>query len=262
MTSRFSWRFVIIGLAVVLCVLPVIWTVLASLDISPPAFNPSLEHYREVVIEKSGFMLEVLNSLILAALTTFLTGIIATLAAYGIARSRFAARAILVQSLLVLSSLPVIAFVIPLRNMLGVLHLTDSLIGTALAEVALYAPFATYVLLGYINKNSSNTEHAARLEGATVLQVLRFVVLPGIASGLAATLVIVFVFSWNQLLIPMSLNFQFKTVPMGMIDFFTFERELDWGTAAAALVVSLTPILLVVFWAQRLLEQFRFSGSD
>ena len=95
-----------------------------------------------------------------------------------------------------------------------------------------------------------------------MLQVLRFVVLPGIASGLAATLVIVFVFSWNQLLIPMSLNFQFKTVPMGMIDFFTFERELDWGTAAAALVVSLTPILLVVFWAQRLLKQFRFSGSD
>ena len=95
-----------------------------------------------------------------------------------------------------------------------------------------------------------------------MLQVLRFVVLPGIASGLAATLVIVFVFSWNQLLIPMSLNFQFKTVPMGMIDFFTFERELDLGTAVAALVVSLTPILLVVFWAQRLLEQFRFSGSD
>ena len=66
-----------------------------------------------------------------------------------------------------------------------------------------------------------------------------------------------------MLLVPLVLTSgQVKTVPVGMSDFFTFERELDWPTAAAALIVSLAPLALLVGLFHRVLESFRLDASD
>ena len=71
-----------------------------------------------------------------------------------------------------------------------------------------------------------------------------------------------FVLDWNMLLVPLVLTGgEVKTVPVAMSDFFTFERELEWPTAAAALVVSLAPVALLVAAFHRLLEQFRLTDG-
>ena len=142
------------------------------------------------------------------------------------------------------------------------LRLTDTITGIVLAETALYSPLAVYVLFGYFNSISVEMEESARLEGASLLRILRSVVLPACLTGVVATAVILFVLSWNQLLIPLRIATpHVNTIPTAMIDFFTFERELDWPTAAAALIVSLLPISLVVALAHRALEQFSLDIS-
>jgi ABC-type glycerol-3-phosphate transport system permease component len=88
--------------------------------------------------------------------------------------------------------------------------------------------------------------------------------LPAAAPQVGATAIVLFVLDWNLLLPPLLLSAgTLKTVPVAMSDFFTFERELDWPTAAAALVLSLTPLLAIVAALHRLLEAFALpAGGD
>ncbi len=162
-----------------------------------------------------------------------------------------------VQGFLVLASLPVMAYIIPLSDTLGHLHLQDTFVGVALADAAVSAPLAVYVLWGYLKQVSSELQDAARLDGATLWRILWRVMLPVAMPGVAATTIIVFVLNWNLFLIPLVLTANHvHTVPVAMSDFFTFERELQWPTAAAALVVSLLPLVALVTVAHRALEQF------
>jgi multiple sugar transport system permease protein len=85
-------------------------------------------------------------------------------------------------------------------------------------------------------------------------------VFPLVAPSVAATVIVLFVIDWNMLLVPLVLTSgQVKTVPVAMSDFFTFERELDWPTAAAALITSLVPLALLVAVFHRLLERFKLE---
>jgi len=168
----------------------------------------------------------------------------------------------LVQGFLVLASLPVIAYIIPLIDIMRYLRLDDTFVGVTLALTAVYTPLALYVLYGYLMHISPELEEAAHLDGATVLQTLWSVLLPVTVPGLAATAIIIFVLNWNQFLVPSLLGGQsIQTVPAAMSDFYTFEREVEWSTAAAALIVSLLPLVLFTTLAHRLLEQFSLSGT-
>jgi multiple sugar transport system permease protein len=266
----FSRRGIFLAVVVVICVLPFIWTVLASIQIwpvevsTPPQWvvEPSLDQYLEVGIAHPEFISELLTSAILAACTTLLATGLAFFSAYSIARSRFRGRTLLVQSFLILASLPVISFLIPLSNILDALRLTNTFTGILLAETTLFVPLAVYVLFGYFNSVSIELEESARLDGATLLQTLRTIVLPVSLPGIAATAIIIFVLSWNQVLVPLILAAPVRTIPTAMIDFFTFERELEWPSAAAALIVSLLPLALVVAAAHRPLERFSLDISQ
>jgi multiple sugar transport system permease protein len=122
--------------------------------------------------------------------------------------------------------------------------------------VARCGPLAV-CLFGQLVGLSTEWEEAAWLDGAGLGRVLWMVVLPLIGPGVAATAIIVFVLDWNLLLVPLVVaSVDVKTIPVAMSDFFTFERELQWPTAAAALVISLVPLTILVAVGHRLLDKF------
>jgi multiple sugar transport system permease protein len=126
-----------------------------------------------------------------------------------------------------------------------------------MTEAAVTAPLAVYVLHGAVRQLSPEWEEAAWLDGAGLGRILGNVVLPLVASSVVATAIILFVLDWNLLLVPLVLNsVEVKTIPVGMIDFFTFERELEWPVAAAALLVSLVPVAILVGVFNRFLARF------
>ena len=86
------------------------------------------------------------------------------------------------------------------------------------------------------------------------------IVVPLAAPSIVATAIIVFVLDWNLLLVPLVLTAgEIKTIPLAMIDFFTFERELEWPTAAAALIISLAPVAVLVMVFHRVLDRFALN---
>ena len=258
--------FLLVALA--LCLLPVLWTLLASFGSMPEnvstnptlwVLRPTLESYHEIGVQDPRFVLKLLTSVAIAALTTALTLSISVPAAFAISRSRFRGKDLLVQCLLVLACLPVVSFIMPLRNFLNAVRLYDTFSGTLLAETALYAPLAAYVLYGYVNRVSREQEESAQIDGAGIFQILLRVVLPASAPGVTSTAIILFVLSWNQVLVPLILSMPVNTVPVSMIDFFIYERELEWPVAAAAVAVSFTPIIVFTAASHRFIERFRFG---
>ncbi len=94
-------------------------------------------------------------------------------------------------------------------------------------------------------------------------RLLWTVVLPAAAPIVAATAIVLFVLDWNMLLIPLVLTgIDVRTMPVVLTDFFTLERQVEWPTAAAALTISLVPLLVLVGLLHRLVERFSLTGES
>ena len=263
-------RGLVVLVAIVVAIAPVVWTVMAAIGIlpnentRPPTLIVALtaDHLAEVSVAEPTFWQELATSLLVSASAALLAGTVSMLAAYGLARRPGRTQARVVPGLLVLASLPVMAYVIPLSDLMRRVGLVDTLPGLILAEAAVTAPLAVYVFYAYLVGVSTEAEEAARLEGAGLAALLRRVVLPTAAPIAAATVIVLFVLDWNLLLTPLVLTgIDVRTLPVVLTDFFTLERELDWPTAAAALTISLVPVLALVGLLIRLLDRFSLGGG-
>jgi ABC-type glycerol-3-phosphate transport system permease component len=261
-------RAILLTASLAVFMLPLVWTSLAAVGLRannstrPPSWvgSPTLDYFRDVGIAEPSFWQELATSTASAACAAALTVAASILAAYGLARSRFRGDRLLTQGFLVLASLPAMAYVIPLSDLMRRSHLVDTFAGVVLTEAAVTTPLAIYVLHGALSQLSRDWEEAAWLDGAGLIRVIGQIVLPLAAPSIAATTIIVFVLDWNLLLVPLVLTAgQIKTIPLAMIDFFTFERELEWPTAAAALITSLVPVAALVMVFNRVLDRFALN---
>ena len=264
-------RRIFLAVVVTIFILPVIWTALTSVGIqhvntqSPPTwrFDLTLENYIQITSQQTFFWRELLTSIRLSLAVTGITITAAFMAAYSLARSTFRANQLIVNSFLILSSMPVISYVIPLDSTLLHFRWHDTFRGVLLAESALFAPLAAFILYGYIAHLPPDYEEAACLDGADFAQRMVQVVLPAVAPGVIATGVIVFVLSWNQFFLPLRLtSTQIKTIPVMMRDFFVLDREFEWPKVAAVLIISLIPVGVFVTVAHRSLEWFSLSMDN
>ncbi len=267
---EFRLRKAALAAVLVIFLLPLAWTVLAAIGFlpnnsrRPPTWtlHLTLDHFAEVGIAAPSFWIELATSTGVSLGAALVTVAASFLGAYGLARSRWRGERTITQGFLVLASLPAMAFVIPLADLMRRVNLVDNVPGLLLGEAAVTAPLAVYVLRGFLSGLSPEWEEAARLDGASLLTILRGIVLPMAAPTVVATAVILFVMDWNMLLVPLVLSgVAVKTLPVAMIDFFTFERGLDWPTAAAALVISLVPLLVLIAALHRILDRFTLGGG-
>jgi ABC-type glycerol-3-phosphate transport system permease component len=263
-------RLVLATATLIAFLLPLAWTALASLGLlpdnssRPPSWRGSLtfDHFGEIGVAEPAFWQELATSTASAACAAALAVAVSFLGAYCLARSSFRGTRTVTQGFLVLASLPVIAYVIPLSDLMRRVHLLDTFVGVVLSEAAVTAPLAVFVLHGAIAQLPTEWEEAAVLDGAGLFRVVGRVVLPLVAPSVVATGIVLFVLDWNMLLVPLVLTSgDIKTIPLGLSDFFTFERELEWPTAAAALMVSLAPVALLVAIFHRVLGQFTLDLS-
>ena len=264
-------RAVLLAIAVGVVLVPLAWTALAALGIgpdnhtSPPSLvvAPTLDHLAGVTAIEPAFWQELATSVGVSIAAALIATAAAFPAGYGIARSAFSARRRIGPGLLVLASLPVMAYVLPLSDVLRRVGLLDTIAGITFAEAAATAPLAVYVFAAHLAGTSVDREEAARLEGAGLLTVLRNVVLPAAAPIVAATAIVLFVLDWNYLLTPLVLTgIDVRTLPVVLTDLFTLEREVDWPTAAAALTISLVPLIVLIGLLHRVVERFSLAGAD
>ena len=184
------------------------------------------------------------NSLLICLISTVITIVLGTTAAYGFSRFPVKGKDDWLFFILSTRMLPPVIVAIPVFLMFRNIGLNDSHIGLILLYTAFNVSFAVWVLKGFIDEIPSEYEEAALVDGYSRFQAFRKIVLPQAVTGIAATAVFVFIFAWNEYAFAFLLTRNTaQTVPawlpyqMGVLGF-------DWGAAAAGTTLFLIPPMI------------------
>ena len=247
---------------IVFCLFPIYWIVNTSLksgpDLSSGAVlppNPTLKNY-ESIFDDPTFTKALRNSTIVAFLTTTISLLIGSFAAYALARLRFPMKYLLLAVVLSISTFPPIAVAAPLFKLWTDIGLYNEKYGLGLIPPSLTfsLPLTIYILTSFFRDIPKDLEEAALVDGATRFQAFRKIVLPLAAPGLVTAGLLVFFFAWNEFLFAITLTStdDARTVPAA-IAFFTgsvkFEEPI--GTISAASVVVMIPLVVLVLIFQK-----------
>jgi multiple sugar transport system permease protein len=254
------WYAVAVG-AVLIFMLPLINTIATSfkadrdINMLPPSwvFQPIPDHYNNVFYAAGyPFPKFFANSAIISLGTSLLVLLINLPAAYGIVRHG-AGGPRLFAFVVGLRLLPPVVFIVPMFIVFQTLGMLDSLHGLILINTLVNTPLALLLLVGFIQDLPREVEESALIDGATNLQVLRYIVMPLVLPGAAVVLVMTFLWAWNEYLFSLVLTFnKATTVTVGAALFVT-AWGVRWGDIAATITLSLIPTLIFTFLVQRYL---------
>jgi multiple sugar transport system permease protein len=246
-------------LVVVLSIFPFLWMVATSLKTRIDTINPGVWFFSptwqsfKTVIEKRNLWMYLSNSLVTVFSTTVISLVLSIPAAYGLARFKFRRKEDLAFWILSLRMLPPMAVVIPFFLLGRFVGLLDTNILLIIVYLSFNIPFAIWMLRGFIEEIPIELEEAAWVDGCTLLQGLRTVVMPLIWPGLAATSVFIVIQSWNEFVLALFLtSFNARTVPT-MVTMFLSVSGIVWGEMAAVGVITTLPVLVFTLLAQKYL---------
>ena len=211
------WLWVAVAAIVIFCLLPFYWLVnislktgpdLSSADLFPP--NPSLENYKSI-FKNDDFTRALLNSAIVALVTTFLGVVVGSFCAYALARLKMRGKFILLGIVLSITTFPQIAIAAPLFRLWSEIGLYNTLIGLVIPYLTFALPLSIYILVSFFREIPRDLEEAALVDGATHFQAFRKIVVPLAAPGLATTAILTFIAAWNEFLLADDADVQRRT---------------------------------------------------
>jgi multiple sugar transport system permease protein len=259
--------------------LPVLWMLLAGIKsrqdtLAGPLkllFVPTFEHYRSLFtgvtpegqqVFPTGFEYYIFNSLFICGTSVLLALALGLLAAYGFARLPIRGTSYILFYTLALRMIPPLTTIIPLYVIFSKIGLGGSYLGIILVYTAFNLPFAIWMLRSFLVELPRDAEEAAWLDGTSRFGILLRICLPQMRSGLAATAIIAFVFTWNDFLFSQMLTGQdTRTIPIAMLRVMGADFGTDWGLFAASGTIYLAPVLLVAFFLQNQLLRGATFGT-
>jgi multiple sugar transport system permease protein len=250
-----------IGILVVLlyALIPVAW--LTSLSMKTPEqvadkkfFSGfSFDNY-DVVFSDDTFIAALINSIGIASIATFISIVLAAMAAYATSRLDFTGKTLILSGALAVAMFPPISIVGSLFEMWRSLGIYDTWIGLIIPYMTFTLPLAIYTLSAFFREIPWELEQAAQVDGATPFQAFRKIIVPLAAPGVFTAAILVFIFAWNDFIFANTLTStdNARTVPAALA-FFTgasqFEQPI--GAICAAAVVVTIPIIIMVLIFQR-----------
>jgi multiple sugar transport system permease protein len=256
-TSGWSLALVVITVA---SLLPVFWIIMLSLktpeSVTDGALIPhhwTLHNYRDIF--NAGIFTDALrNSIGIGLIATTLAVVLASFAAYAIARLEFPGRRIIPALALGVALFPQISLVGPLYNLWRQIGLYDTWPGLIIPYMTFALPLSIYTLSAFFKEIPWELEQAAQVDGATPFQAFRKIIVPLAMPGLATTFIIVFIICWNDFVFATSLTSTTaaETVPAAISQFPGVSQfTLPIGDVCAAAVVVTVPMMLLVLLFQR-----------
>lgn len=251
-----------LGLLLLLAIamlVPLFWLVSTSLkgpaeDIftMPPALlpaQPSLEAYGRLFGENP-IVTYILNSTIVSGLAVLANLLFCSLAAYPLARMRFAGRGLVLALVVATILIPFQVVMIPLYLLMVQLGLRNTLWALILPQAA--TAFGIFLLRQSFAGVPVELEEAARIDGCTPLGEWWNVMIPAARADLITLAMFVFIGTWSDFLWPLVIldDPKLYTLPLGLQQLAT-SFSLDWRLVAAGAVVSILPVLVLFIGLQR-----------
>ena len=244
-------KFIALAVFVFACIGPFYWIISLSLKTNLDAFEippklifvPTFEHY-EKLFTQGDFMKYFSNSFITSLIGVGLAAIVGVPAAYTFSRTTFKGDRFLYMLLLLSRVTPGVVFIIPYYMVYQKLGLIDNIWGLGLIFFAVTFGLITWSMKPFFDEVPRSLEEAAMIDGCTMLQTMYKILMPLSTPGLCATLILSFIFCWNEFFFALILTYRdAMTAPIGILSFMVFEK-VEWGPIAAGSVITSLPVLI------------------
>lgn len=257
----------VIGAAAsLLFVFPVFIMLMTSLKPQTEIFNmeifpkaATIENFRTIFTEKS-FERNILNSLFVATLATFLSLILQSTSAYALSRLRFRGRNQVFLLIISTMMIPFSVIMIPLFIITNAMNLGNTLWGVVIPVAA--NGYGVYLLRQFFFGIPRDLDESAFIDGASHFKIFYKILLP-LCKPIITTLgTSYFIYNWNNYLWPMIvINDKAKWVIQVAIAGFKSERQVEWNMVfAAAVIASIPMFLLFAFFQRYIVAGIKTSG--
>jgi raffinose/stachyose/melibiose transport system permease protein len=249
-----AWNAAILASFAVITVLPIVGIVLLSLQSGDGPVSgfelPDRLHFENYAraFEAAHFASYLKSSLIVSSAVVAGTVVVSTLAGYAFGTMRFAGENVLFYMLLTGLVIPFEAVIVPLYVELRAGNLTNSYWSVILPLIGMNSAFGTFWMRAYFRSVPRQLIEAGAMDGAGSFRILWQILLPGARPALLTLVVLVFMWSWNEFLLPLVMlsREDLRTAPLGLA-FFTGRYTMDLtGMAAAAVMVALPVVVLFI----------------
>lgn len=271
--QSFVKRFFLLYLPLIVILLfilfPFYWTFITSVKPESELYGAvtywpktvQWESYKALFTTTVNFLAAMKNSFIVATATTVVTLTASTLAAYAFSRYRFAGRRFMMALFLSNNMFPTVLLLIPLYSImrkLGLLYTPGALI---LAYTTFALPFSVWLLNGFFNDLPLSLEEAALVDGCNRRMAFFKIILPILGPCLVATGVYIFMTSWNEYTFAvMFTNNASRTIPVALKSLIG-QLGVDWGLLTAGGIITIIPVCIMFFFAQKRLVEGLTAGA-
>jgi ABC-type glycerol-3-phosphate transport system permease component len=203
-----------------------------------------------------------LNSLIVAGVTTVICVVVAGMAAYALARLQIPFKRTLLMLILTTQMFPLVVLIIPLFVLMRNADLIGTYQGLVVAYLAFTVPLAIWIMRGFIVTIPEELEHAAMIDGATRVGAMFRVILPIAGPGLVATATLSFIAAWNEFMLALTFMNEEdrKTLPL-VLQSFVGRGDTDWGAVMATSVIYTLPVVIFFLLLRRRLMLGMTAGA-
>ncbi|PXW99213.1 sorbitol ABC transporter membrane protein /mannitol ABC transporter membrane protein [Sphaerotilus hippei] len=236
-------------------------TELQAIAVPPELFfSPTLENFHEVQ-ERSDYLLYAKNSFITSVASTVLGLLIAAPAAYSMAFFRSKRTRDILMWMLSTKMMPAVGALVPIYVLAQTTGLLDSLSALTIVFTLSNLPIMVWMLYSHFKDIPPDILEAARMDGATLWQEARFVLLPLGMGGLASTGLLCLVLSWNEAFWSLNLSAAQAGTLATLIASYSSPEGLFWAKLSAASLLAIAPIIVFGWFSQKQLVQGLTFGA-
>lgn len=258
-------RLAAIVLVSLVFALPLVWMVLAAFKTNVQigntadaiVFTPTLQNFA-TVFDQGVFLPAMLNSAIVAVVSTVLSALVAVPAAWAIGRFGMQRAG---GWVLVARIVPAISLLVPWYYLFARLELVGGYTVLVLSHMFVSVPLITWIMIGFFEGLPVELEEAGRVDGLSAFGAFLRISLPLATAGTATACVLATVFSWNNFVFALILSDEnTKTLPVALFNFISY-ASVDWGGLMAASTLMSVPVVLAAVFGQRYLVAGLTAGA-
>jgi sorbitol/mannitol transport system permease protein len=248
---------------------PILWTFLTSFKSEldaiamPPKFlffNWTLENYAEVQ-QRSNYLKYAFNSVVLSIGANLIGLLFAVPAAWSMAFAPGKRTKDLLMWMLSTKMMPAVGVLVPIYLVFKSLGLLDSLFGIGLVLMLLNLPLLVWMLYTYFKEIPNDILEAARMDGASLLNEIVYVLTPMAVPGIASTMLLAVILSWNEAFWTLNLATSNAAPLTAFIASYSAPEGFFWAKLSAASTLAIAPILILGWFSQKQLVRGLTFGA-
>ena len=257
--KKWLWFYLPMGMFILGLLFPFYWMLVTTLKPDGELYRPwnhplyspfwtsapTLDHVRNL-LQETLFGTWMWNTMLIATVATLISLFCGVIAGYALARLRFAWAGLLGTAIFVTYLVPQTLIFIPLSDIIREYRIGDTPWALILTYPTFLIPFCTWLMMGYFKTIPKELEECARIDGATRLQAMVYIILPIALPGILSAGIFAFTLSWNEFIYALVFmaSAEQKTVPVGVVSELIRGDIFFWGQLMAGALLGSIPVAI------------------